>query len=476
MNRAKQKHTGTIREHVYEPRGGCKTMMECRDEEVLISGPAGTGKSRACLEKVHTMCLITPNTRALILRKTLRSLASTALVTYRNYVAKEAMETGTVVFYGGSQQEAAQYRYRNGSTITIGGLDNPVRVMSSEYDIIYIQEATEVTIEDIELCKTRLRNWRISFQQLLMDCNPDAETHPLKRRCNDHYTTLIESRHEDNPRLFNEDGTMTEKGAKYMSILDSLTGVRHARLRKGLWVSAEGIIYEEFDPNTHILDWAYDEDGNRLPLPAEWPRYWVIDFGFNHPFVLQCYAEGPDGELYMYREIYHTGRTVADHAAKIMSIVTKPVSTKYYDNINRVDREIVTYEWTEPVPSAVICDHDAEGRETFERATGLGTVRATKKVKDGIDLLKMRLREGADGLPRYYIMRDALVEQDPSLAQSLRPTCTVEEYPSYVWKTDTKGRTLDEPLKENDDGVDCSRYMTMFKDYKGSPRVSLISS
>src|SRR5260370_11787762 len=97
---------GKVHEHTYEPRGGCKEMFESREEEILISGPAGTGKSRACLEKIHMICLLTPNTRALILRKTLRSLGSTALVTWRNYVVKEALEVSAVVYYGGSSQEA----------------------------------------------------------------------------------------------------------------------------------------------------------------------------------------------------------------------------------------------------------------------------------------------------------------------------------------------------------------------------------
>jgi len=32
--------------------------MHAQDDEVLLSGPAGTGKSRACLEKVHLMALM----------------------------------------------------------------------------------------------------------------------------------------------------------------------------------------------------------------------------------------------------------------------------------------------------------------------------------------------------------------------------------------------------------------------------------
>lgn len=465
---------GTRYVHAYEPRGGCKEVMEAREEEVLVSGPAGTGKSRACLEKVYLVCLMTPNTRALILRKTLRSLGSTALVTWRNYVVKEALETGQVVYYGGSSQEAPQYRFRNGSTVTIGGLDNPTRIMSSEYDIVYVQEATEITIEDIEFIKTRLRNWRTSFQQLIMDCNPAGDKHPLKLRCNDGTTRLIESRHEDNPRLFNADGTMTEQGTKYIGILDKLTGVRYKRLRLGLWVSAEGIIYEEFDPAIHVLSWQYGTDGNRLPLPDDWARYWVIDFGYKNPFVLKCYAQGPDGEVYMYREIYYTERTVAEHAQTIMDIVCPVKVETYYDHFNRTERTRKTREWIEPRPTAVICDHDAEGRRTFERETGLGTQAAIKNVSDGIDLHKGRLKVDDQGYAGFYLMADSLVERDPQLVAKLLPTCTAEEYPAYQWKVSTDGRTQDEPVKRDDHGMDTDRYLTMFLDYKGKARVTIV--
>jgi PBSX family phage terminase large subunit len=457
--------------HTYSPRGGCKAVFESRAEEVLVSGPAGTGKSRACLEKLLAVCLLT---RALILRKTQRSLGSTALVTWRNFVIKEALETGEVVYYGGSQQEAPQYRFKNGSTVTIGGLDNPTRIMSSEYDIVYVQEATEITITDLEFIKTRLRNWRVSFQQLIMDCNPAGDKHWLKLRCNDGICHLIESRHEDNPRLFDEDGNVTEKGAAYIAILDNLTGVRYKRLRLGLWVSAEGIIYEEFDPAYHVLDWDFDENGNRLPLPDDWERYWAIDFGYVHPFVLKCYAVDPDdGALYMYREIYMTQRTVEEHASQIMSLVTKKVTTKWFDHFNKIEREKAEIVWTEPMPMAVICDHDAEGRRTFEKVTGLGTKAAIKNVYEGINAHKERLKL-RDGVARFYLMRDALVEKDKGLAENLQPTCTLDEYAGYVWKVNTDGRIQDEPVKRDDDGVDTDRYITMHLDFKGKARVTML--
>lgn len=467
-----------LKDHTYSPRGGCKEVFESRAEEILVSGPAGTGKSRACLEKVFAVCLMTPNTRGLLLRKTQRSLGSTALVTWRNFVIKEALETGDVVYYGGSQQEPAQYRFKNGSTVTIGGLDNPTRIMSSEYDIVYVQEATEITITDLEFIKTRLRNWQVSFQQLIMDCNPAGEKHWLKLRCNDGICILVESRHEDNPRLFDlfPDGTykVTEKGQAYITILDNLTGVRYKRLRLGLWVSAEGIIYEEFDPAVHVLPWSFDDAGNRLPLPAEWPRYWAIDFGYRHPFVLKCYALDPEEDvLYMYREIHMTQRIVEEHASQILSIVTKEKVTTWYDHFNKVDRERKETVWIEPKPEAIICDWDAEGRKTFEKHTGLGTQKAIKFVNDGIDLHKARLKGDEVG-PKFYLMADSLVERDEWARDNLLPVCTEDEYAAYVWKISADGRTLDEPVKRDDDGMDTDRYMTMHLDYKGKARVSMV--
>jgi len=478
----RQKPARRTKTHHYSPRGGCKEVLEARGEEVLISGPAGTGKSRACLEKLYLACLLTPNTKALILRKTLASLGSTALDTWRKYVVKEALETGEVVYYGGSSEEPPQYRFKNGSRVVIGGLDKPTRIMSSEYDIVYVQEATEITVEDLEFIKTRLRNWVMTFQQLIMDCNPAGDKHWLKLRCNEGLCTLIESRHEDNPRLFEllPDGTyqVTNQGAKYINILDNLTGVRHKRLRLGLWVSAEGIVYEEFDPAYHVLQWDFDAEGNRLPLPADWTRYWVIDFGMTHPFVLKCYAEDPeDGCLYMYREIYHTNRTVFEHAQTILDIVCPEVEIKWLDHINRVERVRVERQWIEPKPTAIICDWDAEGRRTFEKATGLGTQNAIKNVYEGINLHKERLkRDKGTGLARFYLMADALVERDQYLVDNLLPTCTQDEYPAYVWKVSADGRIQDEPVKRDDHGADTDRYMTCFKDFKGKARVTIIDS
>lgn len=420
--------TATI-QRTYTPRGASKRVFAHRDAEVLLSGPAGTGKSRGCLEKLHMMALLNPGMRGLIVRKTATSLTSSALVTFERHVIAEAINCGIVKWYGGSGRYSAQYQYSNGSTIAVGGMDKATRIMSTEYDVIYVQEAIELTEDDWEALTTRLRNGVVSFQQIIADTNPSTPTHWLKARCDRGATVLLESRHEENPLIFGEDGLPTEVGGAYLAKLDALTGVRKARLRDGLWIAAEGIIYEDWDPAVHLVD--------RFDIPQSWSRYWVVDFGYTNPFVLQRWAQDPDGRLYMYAERYLTKTLVEDHARAVLAEVK------------------VAGEWVEPRPRAIICDHDAEDRATLNRHLGLSTVAATKTVSDGIQAVQSRLRVAGDGKPRLFLLRDSAKPIDAELDDCKKPTCTAAEFPGYVWD----GNGKEQPVKEDDHGMDCVRYV-----------------
>jgi phage terminase large subunit len=449
----------------YHPRGAAAEVFACRAPEVLLSGPAGTGKSRGCLEKLHMMALLNPGMRGLIVRKTLASLGSTALVTWREHVAKEALEQGIVRFYGGSPQESPQYKYANGSVIVVGGMDKATRIMSSEYDVVYAQEATELTTTDWENITTRLRNGKVSFQQLMADCNPDVPTHWLKGRCDTGATLMIHCRHEDNPVLFDNNGRLTDRGADYISKLDALTGVRYQRLRRGLWVAAEGLIYEGWDPAVHLVE--------RFEIPDNWTRWWTVDFGFTNPFVLQCWAEDPDGRLYLYREIYKTKTLVEDHARTILRLVRK--CTNCCDSkAGKHDChtcDACTLTWTEPRPRAVICDHDAEDRATLERHLGMSTSPAKKTVKDGIQAFQSRLKVAGDGRARLFIVRDALAERDAALDEAKKPCCTAEEIVGYVWDAQPGKPPKEVPVKQDDHGMDAGRYIVAERDLGGRPNV-----
>lgn len=431
----------TVLQHHYTPLGAAQGLFAFRGDEVVLSGPAGTGKSRACLEKLHALALMNPGMRGLIIRKTQVSMTNTALVTFTQHVLVEALKAGLVHWYGGSAQEAAGYRYTNGSTINVGGMDKPTKVMSSDYDAIYVQEAIELTEADWDALTTRLRNGKITFQQLFGDTNPDTEIHWLKQRANAGKTEMLESRHEDNPILWDaERSAWTERGERYIGVLENLSGVRYLRLRKGLWVAAEGMVYEDWDPTVHLVD--------RFAIPQSWERIWAVDFGYTNPFVLQCWAKDHDGRLYRYREIYHTRRLVEDHARQVLSLVAPGG------------------KWIEPKPTMIICDHDAEDRATLEKHLGLGTSAAHKTKSDGIQAMQARLKAAADGKPRLVFLRDSLVERDQSLTDAKKPTCTEEEIPGYVWNPEK-----DEPVKKDDHGCDTTRYTVAESDLGGQLNV-----
>jgi phage terminase large subunit len=460
--------------HAFEPRGTIRQALESRASEILVAGPAGTGKSYGLLQKMHAVLCKYPGSKGLAMRKTAVSLASTGLQTFENHVVPQFLERGLVNFFGGSRREPPAYRYWNGSRLVVGGMDNPMKIMSSDYDMVYVQEANELDEDEWEKATTRLRNGKMPYQQLLADCNPQEPTHWLKVRADRGGCVYLHSTHEENPLLFDllPDGTyqVTEFGAQYMAKLDALTGVRYKRLRKGLWVAAEGVIFEQWDPQVHLV--------HRYDIPPEWPRFWVVDFGYVNPMVVQMWAEKPDGELVMYREFYHTNKTVDEMARMVMESVAavdpswapdqRSVRQQLRDRSEGMALAAIppsAWRWHEPKPQFVVCDHDAEGRAVWSRETGLVTRAAKKDVLDGIQEVQVRLRDG-----RMTIMRDSLAHPiDQALADVKKPVSTVEEFPGYVWDTGAGKKIKEAPLKENDHGMDCCRYLAMARSVRFRP-------
>ena len=409
----------------YVPYGECRNLYETENEEVLISGPAGTGKSRACLEKIHYLMQKYDGARALIIRKTRASLTESALQTYERWVLGP---DHPIIAGGARRQFRKMYQYPNGSEIIIGGLDNPTRIMSTEYDIIFVQEAIEITEDDLESLTTRLRNNVVPFQPLIADTNPGAPAHWIKQRCDQGVTALLESRHEDNPRLYSHDTEeWTEEGKNYIARLDRLTGARKQRLRYGKWVQSEGMVYDAYDPKIHLID------RDEVQIQEDWRKFKVIDFGFTNPFVCQWWAVDHDGRMYMCREIYHTQRTVKKHS----------------ETINKYEKTKIT-----------VCDHDAEDRATLVE-NGIPNIQAKKAVSVGIDRVQERLAVAEDGKPRIYFLRDSIIEIDQSLVDAKKPWCTEQEFADYVW---SNKKTKEEPVKENDHGMDAVRYAVMHVD------------
>jgi phage terminase large subunit len=423
-------------EETYTAYGRISELFTSTANEIMLEGPAGTGKSRGNLEYLNYWAMNCPGARLLMVRKTRRSLTESGMVTFEQKVLHPAQG----VRFKSSVQ---QYQYPNGSILAVGGLDKPEKILSSEWDIIYPQEATELEESDWEMCSMRLRNGRLPMQVMIGDCNPGPPSHWIRQRSMSGKLHMIPTRHEDNPMLYTRDGKMTPEGQRYLARLDELTGVRYARYRLGLWVSSDNMVYEDsWDRARNVVD--------RFPIPKEWPRYLVCDFGFTHPFVCLWAAIDPDGRIYIYRQIYMTKRLVEDHAKTIK-------------NISRWGLQD-----GEPLPREIICDHNAEDRATLERYLGLNTIAAHKTVSDGIQAVAARLRPAGDGKPRLMIMRDGLVETDRELAEKKHPTCVEDEPESYVWDTRQGMKKGDQPVKEFDHGQDCLRYLVARFDLQGS--------
>lgn len=388
---------------------------------MLISGPAGTGKSRACLERLHELIKDQPNSRALIVRKTRTSLTNSALVTYEDKV----LENNPAVIGNVHRENRSIYRYPHGGEVVIGGLDKPSRIMSTEYDVIYVQEAIELTDNDWEALVTRLRNSVLPVQQLLADTNPDHPHHWLKKRCESGTTRYIESHHEDNPLLF-RDGQWTAIGQAYIAKLEGLTGVRKERLRFGRWVQAEGAIYDNFDIRYNVSE--------MTGFNPAWDIIWGVDDGYQygdgpgyanyHPRVFLLGHDTPSGGIDIFYEAYFE-RTLEEKALNEMLALPYPRPDRVY--IDSAASQLKARIWDE---------------------TGIPTVGATHKVSEGLKNVRRLIGPDENGVRLLHI----------------HPRCVnlIRELSSYIYDANSSVAMIGEPkpLKIDDHGPDALRYMT----------------
>lgn len=267
----------------YRPVGKIAEMFGRRDRELVLEGPADTGKSRGCLEKLHAAMTKYPGARGAMIRKTRKSLTTTAMVTFDRWVCPE----GAAHLWGDQE-----YRYSNGSKIYLLGMDDPEKVKSLEADMIYVQEASELEREDWEILTTRVtgRGATMPYVQLLADMNPTNPNFWLYEREQAGSVNFLHVTHADNPTITPE----------RLDALSKLTGYLRDRLFLGLRVAPEGMYFEEFDPTLHVCK-AFD------PEP-EWPRWLAVDWGFADPWCVLWFARVPkDGTIYVYRELYEAG-------------------------------------------------------------------------------------------------------------------------------------------------------------------------
>lgn len=382
--------------------GGNKDFFYSRDPEVIVSGPSETGKTIAACYKYHILATMYPGLQGAIVRKVQASVYGSVLQTF-----KRAIKNAPVTVYGGKKPEA--YYYDNGSVIWVGGMDNPDKVLSSERDFIYVNQAEELVLDDWEKLITRTtgRGAVMPYTQLGGDCNPGGAMHWIRQRAKTGVLKLIPTIHKDNPTLFDPvTGLITAQGKRTLSTLETLSGIRRKRLLEGIWATAEGAVYDMFDHSVHVRE---------RPLTDFQEFGLAMDEGYTNPAVILLIGIDGDRRFHVCKEYYERGKlqdVVCDQA--------QAWNSEYH-------------------PSVVAVDAAAAGLIADLVNRGIPAQAAKGRVLDGIQSVQNRLQVQGDGLPRLTI--------DPSCVN------TINEFESYVWK-DGK----DEPVKENDHTLDALRY------------------
>jgi PBSX family phage terminase large subunit len=390
------------------------------EKEVLLTGPAGTGKSTTWLKRMHDDARNYPRSRQLILRETRVSLTTTGLVTFEDYVLGP---DNPLVVNGPSRAHRDSYKYPNGSEIVVGGMDNPTKHMSSDYDRIFFQEAIEGTLNGWESLTTRLRHGCLPVQQIVADTNPSYPDHWLKARCDSGLTRLIQAYHQDNPRWFNHKaGEWTEEGLAYLETLMALTGVRGLRLYKGLWVQAEGVVYDNFDEALNVTtDAEYD--------PSK-PVNWAMDDGY-------AYGQGPGTLSYHPRVVLFVqedgrgGITVFDEYNATQELEEKTIE-------HALERGY-------PTPESVYLDSSAAQLRGRLWAQGMYVVPSTHEVLEGVKNVR-RMVCDANGV--------RLIRIHPRCRQ------LIGEFQKYEYDANSTVAKAGErrPKKLDDHNMDAIRY------------------
>lgn len=414
--------------------------------EYLIEGPAGTGKSRGVGEVLLWIAMTYPGTRGLVLRWTRKSLTDSFLKTWE----EDVLPPGDPILAGAVRNNRHSYVVKapdsdRSSEIVLGGLDEPGNLLSTDFDWIYVQQTEQIDLGTWMKLRTRLRNFgNDNFKLLLLiaDVNPVEPTNWLNTRAERGRMKRLLSRHEDNPKLY-QNGDWTAEGRAYIASLDAMPeGPDKDRLRYGIWSARAGLVWRTYNAKTHQLD-----------APIRTPAWFVggMDWGTQKPGVLQIWGVDGDQVAYRMREYYARHRSLDwwadrvidcyDEYAELRIIVADP-SRK--DAIEHMNKRLAAAR-----PNSRPIVYEANNARTRSAVGDLS----------GLDLVRVNLQD-----KKLYLINNALRDRDESLVEEGLPWCTEMELPQFCYKLDDEGKSVGEQTDEKceDHGCDAMRYVQTY--------------
>jgi Phage terminase large subunit len=284
-----------------------RQFFESRAKYTAYGGARGGGKSWALRRKIILMALRYKKLRCLIIRRSYPELRE-------NHILPLLGELHGTVKYTESKKS---FEFPNGSRINLGYCNAEIDVLQyqgQEYDIIAIDEATQLTEYQFNTLKACLRGVNRLPKRMYLTCNPGGVGHSwvkrlfIDRNFRENETpedySFIQAFAHDNDVLMKAD-------PDYIRQLETLPPQLREAWLYGKWNIFEGQYFTEFDPVIHVV--------TPFEINPEWRKFGAFDYGFDMLAVLWL-AVDYDGTCYVYREYCESNLTLSEAAEKIAEL------------------------------------------------------------------------------------------------------------------------------------------------------------
>ena len=314
-----------------EPTEKQKLFLLDTHRHVAFGGARGGGKSMGIREKASILVPKYPGIRQTIVRKTYPELIANHIKPLCDML--HVNNNNGYVRYNDSKKEM---RFANGSEILFRYCDNDKdadRFQGTETDILYLDEATQLTESQIKKLNACVRGVNNFPKRTYYTCNPGGVSHGYIRRLfidrqfingeNPDDYSFIQSLVTDNKPLM-------ESQPEYLKELESLPEALKRAWLYGRWDIFEGAYFEEFRerPDAELcaehlisVEEAYAQRRwthviEPFDVPDTWQIFRSYDWGYGKPFHCAWYALSPRGVnehlsnvLYMILELYGCTKT-----------------------------------------------------------------------------------------------------------------------------------------------------------------------
>lgn len=297
-----------------------------------FGGARGGGKSWAVRAKAKMLCLRYAGIKVLIVRRTYPELTN-------NHIDPLTAELPrTVATYNKTDKI---FRFFNSSSIKFSYCRNDAdlgQYQGAEYDVIFIDEATQLTENQFNKIKVCCRGTNSFPKRIYLTCNPGGVGHAWVKRL------FIDCRYnpEEEPEdyafiksLPQDNTALMSAQPDYIKSLESLPDKLRRAWLHGDWDIFEGQFFEDFvDDPKHYDDRVYTHVINPFDIPPGWSIYRSYDFGYAKPFSCAWWAVDFDGCVYRILELYG--------CTKDPNVGVKWLTAKQFDKIAEIEN---THPW-----------------------------------------------------------------------------------------------------------------------------------